>query len=78
MCELAKKYTNFDLDNNEKILKYFNDKKYPHAMLFHSPDMHSVINMTMGYSKSGQPIPSHQEYTSTEAEENNQSEDYVQ
>ena len=38
-------------------------QKYPHAMLFYSPNMHSVINMTMGYSESGQWLPLHQEYT---------------
>ena len=27
------------------LLKHSNDKKYSHAMLFHSPDMHTVINM---------------------------------
>ena len=72
MFKLVKEYENLDLNNNEKMLKYFNDKKYLHAMLFYSTDMYSVINMTMEYSKSGQPIPTHQEYTSTEAKENNQ------
>ncbi len=34
--------------------------------------------MTMGYSESGQPQPSHQENNSLETEENNQCKDYVQ
>ena len=78
MYKLVKEYKNLDLDNNEKMLKHFNDKKYLHAMLFHSPDMHSVINMTIGYSELDDPIHSHQEYTSTDTEENDQCEDYVQ
>ena len=78
MYKLVKEYENFDLDNNEKMLKHFNDNKYPHAILFHSPDMHSVINMTIGYSESGDSIHSHQQYTSMDKEENDQCEDYVQ
>ena len=59
------------------MLKHFNNNKSPHAMLFHSQNMHSVINMTMDYSDSSEALPSHQEYTSTEQEENIQCEDYV-
>ncbi len=40
--------------------------------------MNSVINTTMGYTDSGEPSLSHQEYITTEQDENNQCEDYVQ
>ena len=65
MYKLVTEYKNLPLDNNEKMRKHFQDKKYPHAMLFHPPNMHSVINMTMGYSDSGEALPSQQEYIST-------------
>ncbi len=61
------------------MLKHFNNKKYPHDMLFHSLKKRSAINMTMGYTESEQPLPSqHQEYISAEQDENDQCEDYLQ
>lgn len=41
--ELVTEYNHLDLDNNEKILKHSNDKKYLHAMLFHFPNIHIVL-----------------------------------